>query len=51
MQTEVVSCRRHDDAERGWAVTYRPVGSDADAERILHVDAVVMCVGQTCAPS
>jgi len=51
MQTEVVSCRRHDNAERGWAVTYRPVGSDADADQILHVDAVVMCVGQTCAPS
>jgi len=51
MQTEVVSCRRQDHAEHGWTITYRPVGSDAGAERTLQVDAVVMCVGQTCAPS
>jgi len=51
MQTEVVSCvcYGHGD-EQHWIVKYRPVGEGADAEKTMRVDAVAMCVGQTCTP-
>lgn len=50
METEVVSCKRDDRFTERWVIRYRPVGGSEQEEETLCVDAICMCVGQTCSP-